>query len=132
MRRNNTFFIPNNNEYDILTGSRGLDMEEIRIMRHIQRHQNRKIKNNQRREREKIKRIANQIEREEKNQKTGCTQEAFQRIPEYRFDKENEVFQSSDVCECSVCMEPFEQGELVKKLKCSHVFHTECIQPWLL
>ncbi|XP_075473475.1 RING-H2 finger protein ATL66-like [Primulina tabacum] len=35
--------------------------------------------------------------------------------------------------ECSVCLENFKNGETCKKLpKCSHSFHSECIDSWLL
>eukprot|EP01027_Heterolobosea_sp_BB2_P010356 GEZU01015202.1.p1 GENE.GEZU01015202.1~~GEZU01015202.1.p1 ORF type:complete len:110 (+),score=9.25 GEZU01015202.1:425-754(+) len=32
---------------------------------------------------------------------------------------------------CAVCMEEFKVGTAAKKLKCSHLFHAECIVPWL-
>ncbi|KAL1524976.1 hypothetical protein AB1Y20_019852 [Prymnesium parvum] len=34
--------------------------------------------------------------------------------------------------ECSLCMEPFSIGELVRTLPCEHGFHDKCIKPWLL
>ncbi|XP_075146485.1 E3 ubiquitin-protein ligase Iruka [Haematobia irritans] len=33
--------------------------------------------------------------------------------------------------QCSVCWEDFKIHELVRKLACSHVYHEECIVPWL-
>jgi hypothetical protein len=36
---------------------------------------------------------------------------------------------------CSVCLEPFCQGEEVawsRELKCQHCFHSECLVPWLM
>lgn len=33
--------------------------------------------------------------------------------------------------QCSVCMEDYKVGESVRKLDCTHVFHTDCIVPWL-
>lgn len=33
--------------------------------------------------------------------------------------------------QCSVCWEDFKLNELVRKLACSHVYHEECIVPWL-
>ena len=38
---------------------------------------------------------------------------------------------STDV-ECVVCMEPYEEGELLKDLPCGHTFHAACIDAWLL
>ena len=34
--------------------------------------------------------------------------------------------------ECPVCMDDFENGQEVRVLPCSHRFHPECIDPWLL
>ncbi|KAI1301179.1 E3 ubiquitin-protein ligase [Halotydeus destructor] len=33
--------------------------------------------------------------------------------------------------QCTVCMEDYKLDENVKKLSCGHVFHPECIVPWL-
>jgi len=32
---------------------------------------------------------------------------------------------------CSVCLEPMAQGDLVRRLPCAHLFHSECIAKWL-
>lgn len=32
---------------------------------------------------------------------------------------------------CAVCMDMFQIGEELKKLKCNHIFHSECINNWL-
>ena len=35
--------------------------------------------------------------------------------------------------DCSICLEEVEAGEIVKVLPgCFHMFHTRCIEPWLL
>lgn len=37
--------------------------------------------------------------------------------------------------ECSICLEAFEEGEILswsRSLKCEHVFHHECLVPWLM
>ncbi|CAN9507292.1 unnamed protein product [Ophioblennius macclurei] len=33
---------------------------------------------------------------------------------------------------CAVCIESYREGEVVTVLTCKHVFHQECIEPWLL
>lgn len=32
---------------------------------------------------------------------------------------------------CSICLEEFKSGDNIKKLNCTHIFHKECLEPWL-
>ena len=32
---------------------------------------------------------------------------------------------------CSICLEEFKEGDKIKKLNCNHVYHEECLIPWL-
>ncbi|CAL9066582.1 unnamed protein product [Musa banksii] len=36
-----------------------------------------------------------------------------------------------DPVDCSVCMESFDAGEVVKQMPCKHMFHDRCILRWL-
>ncbi|CAM9001797.1 unnamed protein product [Rhodiola kirilowii] len=36
--------------------------------------------------------------------------------------------ESSD---CSVCLTKFEEGDKIRKLKCKHIFHKDCLDRWL-
>ena len=32
---------------------------------------------------------------------------------------------------CNICLEPFEEGELLRTLHCGHIFHAKCTDQWL-
>ena len=34
--------------------------------------------------------------------------------------------------ECAVCLSDFEQGDLLRQLRCGHRFHGACIDEWLI
>ena len=50
--------------------------------------------------------------------------QVFSTIPRIKWCGEKE--------ECSLCLEEFAKGEELLKLKCSHVFHEQCLGPWVL
>ena len=33
---------------------------------------------------------------------------------------------------CSICFDDFIDNSIIRKIKCSHIFHKHCIDPWLL
>ena len=37
----------------------------------------------------------------------------------------------SDLAQCAVCQEDFEKDMVVKQMPCKHVYHSECLLPWL-
>ena len=37
----------------------------------------------------------------------------------------------ADESDCAVCKDAFEKGEKVMQLPCKHIFHPDCILPWL-
>lgn len=39
--------------------------------------------------------------------------------------------QTSVKLRCSICWEHFKEDEMVRQLLCSHIYHDECIFPWL-
>ena len=41
------------------------------------------------------------------------------------------VRQGGQGASCNICLEPFEEGAVVRQLKCTHIFHTDCIDEWL-
>ena len=32
---------------------------------------------------------------------------------------------------CSICLEEFKNEDILKKLTCDHIFHKDCLQPWI-
>lgn len=32
---------------------------------------------------------------------------------------------------CAICMEGFEEEQIIKKLYCSHIFHRKCLKEWM-
>lgn len=52
---------------------------------------------------------------------------AVQHLQSVSVSRENEV--KGEIC--TVCQERLKRGETVKKLSCAHLFHEECVVPWL-
>ena len=67
----------------------------------------------------------------------GLHQSAIERLPTYAVPKS--VAAAGGVSKsptskqenCSVCLEPKAEGEMVRALLCLHSFHVDCIDPWL-
>ena len=51
----------------------------------------------------------------------------------FTLEKSNEkkIVLKKNTTVCSVCMYRLQEGEIVRKLKCGHYFHKECIDKWL-
>ncbi|XP_019187789.1 PREDICTED: E3 ubiquitin-protein ligase RING1 [Ipomoea nil] len=45
--------------------------------------------------------------------------------------KANKDLLSSELAQCAVCKDDFELGMEVKQMPCKHVYHNDCILPWL-
>ena len=57
----------------------------------------------------------------------GLSKDKINKIPLKPFRKA--LFE--DNSNCIICMEMFNENELVKQLPCGHIFHGECIDQWL-
>ncbi|KAK1431476.1 hypothetical protein QVD17_07935 [Tagetes erecta] len=57
-----------------------------------------------------------------------ASKSAVQNLPSVKISKE---LMESDYSDCAVCKDSFELDEDVKKLPCKHMYHQDCILPWL-
>ncbi|PKA52152.1 E3 ubiquitin-protein ligase RING1 [Apostasia shenzhenica] len=53
---------------------------------------------------------------------------AVNSLPDFKI---TEDLLSSDEAQCAVCKDAFEIGEEAKQMPCKHIFHKDCILPWL-
>ena len=61
------------------------------------------------------------------NKESNGIKDKIMNIPQIYFKKdEYENFQ------CSICIDEFKDNELLKQLKCGHIFHKECLSQWFL
>ena len=59
--------------------------------------------------------------------RTGLTENEINRIPD-------DVYHSNfnyELKNCTICLENFKDGDNIKRLGCLHIFHKNCIIPWL-
>lgn len=55
------------------------------------------------------------------------TVEQVHKLPSVDYGEEPQTHQTS----CAICIEEYEQRDKLRQLPCKHVFHTECVIPWL-
>lgn len=59
----------------------------------------------------------------------GATQSAIHRLPVSVYTSVAKAGEAP--ASCCICMEDLVTGDAVKWLPCTHVFHADCIDPWL-
>ena len=69
------------------------------------------------------------LELEEENRMLleDLANEIIKTIPAHSFNTQNK-----DSKECTICLETYNQGDLVKTIDCGHMFHQQCIDTWLI
>ncbi|KAL8129522.1 hypothetical protein V2J09_018677 [Rumex salicifolius] len=73
------------------------------------------------------------IEEITENDRTGpapALETAIERLPVVKVN-ESHVAAAGGSSECPVCKEEFEIGEVAREMPCRHVYHSDCIVPWL-
>ena len=61
----------------------------------------------------------------------GVTDEELARYPVRYLEADDELLQNEDEKACSICLEDFRVGEMVRTIPCFHSFHANCIDRWL-
>lgn len=63
----------------------------------------------------------------------GLPGDMVEKIPKIKITCNNNVDLSGDNASCSVCLQDFQLGEIVRSLPhCNHMFHLPCIDEWLV
>ncbi|KAJ1400144.1 Zinc finger, RING-type [Sesbania bispinosa] len=57
-----------------------------------------------------------------------ASKDAIQNLPNVTVDDE---LLNSELNQCAVCQDEFEKGSQVKQMPCKHVYHDDCLLPWL-
>lgn len=57
-----------------------------------------------------------------------ASRSAVEAMPAVKISEEH---LSCDLSQCAVCLEEFELGSEARQMPCKHMFHSDCIQPWL-
>lgn len=59
----------------------------------------------------------------------GLSEEDIKRIPKTTYKKSSKSKANDD--KCAICLSDYKTGETLKRLRCDHYFHSDCIDPWL-
>lgn len=59
----------------------------------------------------------------------GASKKVISKLPKVAFERESWGDFNLD---CSVCLADFEEGEQLRRLPCTHHFHIDCVDQWLV
>eukprot|EP01017_Pseudomicrothorax_dubius_P018121 TRINITY_DN2016_c0_g1_i2.p1 TRINITY_DN2016_c0_g1~~TRINITY_DN2016_c0_g1_i2.p1 ORF type:complete len:170 (-),score=22.49 TRINITY_DN2016_c0_g1_i2:118-627(-) len=68
---------------------------------------------------------------EQDGQSIPIVKEIGQPLPKELKKKIKKMKMGNTRKECSICMNPFAEGEVIRLLPCKHIFHNDCLRPWL-
>ena len=62
----------------------------------------------------------------------GLDEHVVRRLPVCRYEqiRESSRKRGADT-DCSICIEAYQDSDLLRRLPCLHLFHQECIDRWL-
>ncbi|EIW68167.1 hypothetical protein TREMEDRAFT_63337 [Tremella mesenterica DSM 1558] len=58
-----------------------------------------------------------------------ATDAVIEGLPRYKLDEK--ALETSQFKDCPVCKDDFAVGDEVMRIPCKHIFHPDCLQPWL-
>jgi hypothetical protein len=61
------------------------------------------------------------------NVKVILNNEQFENLETIEYKK----IDNKELMKCLICIEDFNDNDIIKKIKCNHIFHTNCIKGWL-
>jgi len=65
-------------------------------------------------------------------QQRGATEQMINRLPLHNMTlSEIESKAGTNAAQCTICMEMFAEGDVVRVVTCMHSFHKDCLDPWL-
>lgn len=65
------------------------------------------------------------------NQQRGASEADIFRLPVHKVTSRDKLRMNPENRGCSICLEQFTSGDVVRTLPCLHIFHTQCIDTWL-
>lgn len=82
----------------------------------------------QRREEQRQRQLRRELRREVRRQEQRMEEEERQRVT----ISEEHLKKGEGEDQCSVCLSPFKISQPARRLRCDHLYHSECINEWFM